>query len=353
MLLYLESEKLRIDSHLKGEFSKKSFGRQERVLFQSITDWLNEEKESFSFQTSGSTGKPKTITLDRKVIRYSAIETLKFLGLNLGGRSLLCISPEFIGGFMVIVRAILNRMDIEYIPPSKSIEPSNTIYHLTSMVPIQVYNTLKKNPEYFDRFDNILIGGAHIDHALEKELLSLNARTKFYSTYGMTETSSHIALRKIGETCFEALGDARFKTNENGCLCVLGTVTNNKWLETNDIVELKSDKLFKWVGRWDFIINTGGIKVIPEKVESLLQDRISKPFMIGSIPDKELGNKVVLIVEDTQNEFTFDNTGLSKYEVPKETFTVDRLIYNESGKINRKASQNLILNQVERQFEDN
>jgi len=314
-----------------GNYDDQGLSDESNYVLNFVHAWLN-ETQNFTFHTSGSTGKPKKIVLSKEVLSYSAVQTLHFLDYhNVTDLSmLLCIPPHFIGGTMMIVRALVAEADLTVLPASLTTESIQTDYHLTSMVPIQVEKLLKEDPDVFKKLSKILIGGAAISDDLVESLY--DRRTQFYHTYGMTETASHVAIRPISEKAFSGLGDVRFQLHK-GNLKLKGTVTEGKWVETNDSVDLLSDRSFVWKGRVDFMINSGGIKINPEEVESLISKQIKERFAISSIPHKTLGNQLVLAIAD--KPFQLDFKELPKYHSPKKILWNQDIPLTKSGKIDR------------------
>ncbi len=338
MLIQVENQVFDIEQIKEKAPVGSNLSDDTNFVLNFIHSWTN-GTEQFSFQSSGSTGKPKKIVLSREVLAYSAEQTLRELGLegqsNL--RFLLCINPRFIGGTMVIVRALLSRADLIVIPPESDFSGLKSPIHYASMVPLQVQKVLVNTPSLFEDIQQVLIGGAPISKELESQLKDVKA--KFYHTYGMTETASHVAIRPIAQSEYRAVGDARFKI-EDGNLSITGTVTDGKWLHTNDQVILEDNQTFLWKGRSDFLINTGGIKVDPEKVESLLAPQFSKPHAITSKRDERLGNMVILVTEETQKNL--DLSELARYERPKELLWNTKVPLTASGKIDRKKLMKLV-----------
>ena len=155
----------------------------------------------------------------------------------------------------------------------------------------------------------------------------------------MTETASHIALKNLteGEKTFQTLGDIQIDLDQRHCLRLCGTLTHNNWIQTNDIVELISADRFRWLGRADFVINSGGVKIHPEIIEAELSNQLKIPFFVAGIPDKEFGQKVILVVE-SQEYPQIDWSKIERYQRPKETYALPQFEWTESGKINRKAT---------------
>lgn len=345
MILNLKGKKLTIDSIIESESLINNLEREDVAVVEFIKKWFK-NKQEFHFSTSGSTGKPRTIPLQREQLVYSATQTLHHLSISKGGKSLLCISPDFIGGTMVIVRSLVNQMDLDVITASRKIEIPDNHYQLASMVPLQMQWIVEENQSTLNHFKNIIIGGAGLHPRIEDRILQINSSANVYSSYGMTETASHVALRRLGEELYTAMGDVVFDTDIDHCLKMKGTITRGEWLKTHDMVDLKSKTTFTLKGRKDFIINTGGIKVNPEKVENDIAQMIERPFIISSIPDSDLGEKIVLIVEGETTLPDMNHLLENKYERPKEVFFIENLIYTESGKVDRKGTQNHVLSSL-------
>ena len=303
---------------------------------------LQEGVADFSFQTSGSTGVPKIINLSKDQLIQSAETTLSHFSIKPGARFLLCIHPQFIGGAMQVVRAYVNQGQLDVLAPERILDIDHTKYDLVSMVPLQLNKLYKDLKSHLNDFNHLLIGGATMDPKLEQKIASdTSVITKIYATYGMTETASHIAVRRLGSPFFKRIGQLKISINDSSCLKIRGLITKNQWLQTQDIVELIDENTFKWLGRQDFMINSGGFKVHPEKIEHHLKKQTDQPLMITSLPDEVLGQKVVLLLEGALMP-TFDYTTLHPYEKPKKRLNLKKFIYTKNGKIDRKATQKLI-----------
>lgn len=314
----------------------------ESVLVDFMRKWWSDQKV-FDFQTSGSTGDPKTIQLSRELLVHSARQTLDALKLhsdNTNYHLLLCISPKFIGGAMVFVRAWLLDCHLKVLPPTTDFHPIKENLDLTSLVPLQVEKLLS-NPHLIPRFKSVLIGGAPIAPHLEFQIMDLLGNDhNWYATYGMTETASHIALRKLGKDHFEATGDVQFELDDRNCLQIIGSITQNKPLLTNDIVELIDSKKFRWKGRHDLVINTGGVKVHPEKVEAeLIKCMAHDELVVTWVPDATLGQKVVCLSNKDYPEQAMDLTSIDRYERPKLFGTVSSIPKTATHKIDRLKAQ--------------
>lgn len=312
-----------------------------------LQEWYNEKEEVIG-HTSGSTGKPKEIRLLKKDMIASASLTNEYFHIGPQSRLLLCLSPTYIAGKMMIVRTILSGADLITIKPTSSpLQNIEDAIDFAAMVPMQVETTLAYpgTRSRFARIKQVIIGGAAVSPTLEQRLQELP--TRCYSTYGMTETVSHIALREInGERkcpAYFALGGVSFSTDERGCLVINTPHLQQQRFITNDIVRIVDTTHFEWLGRHDNVINSGGVKLFPENIEHRLSPLISRRFFITSVPDEYLGQMAVIVIEDTpwsansQQELLDEaRKHLSPYEVPKRIYFMDHFQETYSGKIIRK-----------------
>ena len=239
----------------------------------------------------------------------------------------------------MFVRAFILGLDMDFVAPSANPleNKSDVKYDFIAMVPLQAKNSLKE----LKNVKKLIIGGSMISKALEKELSKLP--TKVYETYGMTETITHIAARELGEKVFTVLPDITISYDYRNCLVIHAPRISDDLIVTNDIVELTNEKQFKFIGRYDNIINSGGIKLIPEQIEEKLSGKIPARFFVTGKPDEKLGEKLVLVIEgDNQkiDEAVFD--AIDKYEKPKEVLFIPKFKQTENGKILRKETSESI-----------
>jgi O-succinylbenzoic acid--CoA ligase len=342
-----------------GQLLSETSSEEIKDALSFISDWLG-GRESFDQKTSGSTGSPKNIQISRSLMETSARQTLNYLGLKRGGTAMLCISTKYIGGKMVLVRALVNKMNIILSEPSSNPMDNYDIkgqeISLCSMVPLQVQTVLKKEGQgAFQNISTILIGGATIRTLLEKDLSEIQS-TRFFHTYGMTETVSHIALREIGKApvnTYTVLPGNAIQLSPDQTLEVNGPVTDNRWITTNDIIEQISDSQFLYLGRLDNVINSGGIKVNPERLESKLSETLQSlgynEFIRSSAQDSSLGEIIILLIEGeaTSSEKTIlksiaDYAGLEQHTKPRRVYFIPSFVRTENGKIRRKETSRLI-----------
>lgn len=305
----------------------------ENAIRSFLSHWTHHD--SFVVNTSGSTGIPKSITIQNKFARASALKTLEFLDLGKGDTALLCLSPDTIAGKMMLIRALVGELKLIVVDvnsdPLESILDHEKI-DFAAMVPLQVENSLKANKLKLKGIRKLIIGGAPISTTLNRRIIEekLNA----YQTFGMTETISHIAMREINEeeNAFIAMSKTSFHLGIEDNLIIDAPDIGIHNLETNDIVQLIDERSFMWLGRKDNIINSGGVKISPEQVESKIVSNTT--FFVSSLPDEKLGQKVILCVEGME----FDHSkleNLGKYEKPKEIYFFKHFVYTRSNKIDR------------------
>lgn len=305
----------------------------EKPVGDFLLDWFD-NKSYIEMKTSGSTGTPKTIQVDKQAMVNSAMATGDFFDLRPGNKALQCLPVKYVAGKMMLIRAIILGLELDYVAPTshpmKGLD--DTHYDFIAMVPLQAQNSL----EELKNVKKLIVGGAKINNALEKKLMKLP--TEVYETYGMTETITHIAAKRVGESAFTVLPHVTISYDERDCLVIHAPhIIAEDTVVTNDLVELINENQFRFLGRIDNIINSGGVKIMPEQVEQKLDGLIERRFYIASKDDKELGEKVVLMVEgDTfeVNPSIFE--GLDKYERPKEIVFVPKFKETENGKIIRK-----------------
>ncbi|EJL61932.1 AMP-binding protein [Flavobacterium sp. CF136] len=305
----------------------------EQIIGEFLLDWFD-NKEYIEMMTSGTTGLPKVVRLQKQAMIQSALATGDFFSLKPGNKALLCLPVKFIAGKMMLVRSLILGLDLDIVEPS--IEPlalNTTQYDFVAMVPLQVQNSI----EDLKNVKKLIIGGAKMDSSLEEKLLPL--KTEIYETYGMTETITHIAAKKVGENFFSVLPNVKINTDNRGCLAITVPTISEKPIITNDIVQVITENQFTFLGRIDNVINSGGVKLIPEQIESKLVEKISSRFFVTGIPDSILGEKLILVIEGEKRDFPIDFFNvLDKYEKPKEIVFVPKFKENENGKLLRKPS---------------
>lgn len=305
----------------------------EKPVGNFLLDWFD-DKDYIEMHTSGSTGIPKIIRVKKQAMVNSAIATGDFFELNPGDKVLNCLPIKYVAGKLMFVRSFILGLDMDFVAPtSRPLRNNETIYDFSAMVPIQAQNSISE----LKNIKKLIVGGSKISISLEKELLKLN--TKSFETYGMTETVSHIAAKKVGDKIFTVLPNVTLEINDKKCLVIKALSVSDKKIVTNDLINLISPTQFEFLGRIDNIINSGGIKFIPEQIEDKLKMHISQRFFITGKPDSDLGEKLVLVIEG--EKFEVDQSLfniLEKYEKPKEIIFVTKFKETGNGKIIRKES---------------
>lgn len=316
-----------------------------------IEEWRNEEDYCL-VNTSGSTGNPKTIHLPKELMRNSAKRSIQFFKLSPGTHIHSCISPDFIGGKMMAVREEIGKLQLSWEKPSNNPTVTDEFKDnppaLISLVPSQMNGIIQRGlPESFKN-TIWLIGGSPVPEKLRMKISQngLNA----WESYGMTETASHIALRRISgrQDPFSPLEGIKIDKDERGCLIIeLGGTK----VVTNDLVDIKPNSDFNIIGRVDNVIITGGKKVHPECVESRIRRKLEDlgvtDLIVTSSPDDKWGERIILILEkenysvsecrELQNKtMEICRNSLHRHEVPKEIRIVSSLPRTGNGKIKRQ-----------------
>ncbi len=316
-----------------------------RSLYQFLQNWFS-RSPFLTVHTSGSTGAPKEMLVEKERMMRSAELTCSFLGLKEGDKALLCMSLDYIAGKMMVVRALIAGLDLYLVPPSgHPLKDIECRFDFAAMIPMQVYNSLESDVEK-DRLKNIknlIIGGGAIDPQLRAELRFFP--NNIYSTYGMTETLSHIALCKLsGEDAsdnYQPFPSVSLSLSSDGALVIDAPLVNGEQLYTNDVAQLNDDGSFRILGRKDNVINSGGIKMQAEEIEALLKPLIKDRFAISSLPDAKFGEIVVLVVEHDIDANLLDDIEPSYY-IPKRILKIDAIPLTETGKIARATLREML-----------
>lgn len=326
--------------------------KAQRAFMHEIDDfkakWQN-SSPTLSVNTSGSTGKPKTIEVEKVKMWDSAITTLQALGLQEGNTALLCMPLQYIAGQMMMVRSFAGQLQLIAVAPTS--HPYASLHEapdFAALTPMQVFETLKVPHErsLLRRTLCLIIGGGAISPQLAKELATFPHPV--FSTYGMTETLSHIALRRLNganaTNSYTPLTGVEVSLSAEGTLCIYAPHVNNERLITNDIAELLPDGSFRILGRRDNVICSGGIKLQIEQIERKLQT-LNIPLQITSVPHDSLGEAVTLLykADSNINEKLKEQCKilLDKYEVPRYMFRVEQLPQTETGKPARAEAKKM------------
>ena len=329
-------------------------GYEARVL-ELLRQWLLGAQE-FGQRTSGSTGEPQLIVLKRRQLAASAARTGDYFDLGPGDRALVCLNCEFIGGKMMLVRGLERSLHLTVVEPHA--DPFAEVaggaeFDFAAFVPLQMRAMLAAGrAARLNKMRAILVGGAGVEPSLLAEIQQLSVPV--YLTYGMTETASHMALRRLNgpeaSPHYRVLPGLHLGQDARGCLTVRGDVTDDQLIVTNDRIELVDKHTFDWLGRVDFIINSGGVKVQAEKVEQVLDVALAelgqaRRVLVAGRPDERLGQAVTAYVEGAPLSATVEHQlaellaeRLGKYEVPKAIRYVPVFSSTASGKLDRAAT---------------
>ncbi len=334
----------------------------EEKVISFLREWFS-DSETVSVQTSGSTGAPKVFEIEKQRMLNSARMTCDFLGLKKGDAALLCLPVEYISGKMMLVRAFERGLKvIVEEPSSQPLKNLEEQIDFCAMTPLQVQHSLDK----IHLVKNLIIGGSAISESLKSQIchaersrsISFN---KVFETYGMSETLSHIALKEIlpsPEAYFTALDDVEISLDDRNCLKIFAQKLNPEVLQTNDIVELLDDKQFKFLGRFDNVINSGGVKIFAEELEAIVKSQLDEfdftnELVLLGKPDEILGEKLVLVIEDSEDCHSERSRRLkskisslrikNKFHIPKEIVFLEKFPRSENGKVLRKEILKKIL----------
>ncbi|QYJ67596.1 AMP-binding protein [Flavobacterium litorale] len=305
----------------------------ESAVGDFILDWFD-SKPYIAMQTSGTTGLPKTIEVDKQAMVNSAIATGDFFDLSAGIKALHCLPTAYVAGKMMLVRAFILGWELELVAPTTTPLPrGNEKYDFAAMVPMQAEASIDK----LYRIKKLILGGAKVNQALAEQLVTIPS--KIYETYGMTETITHIAAKEIGESAFTVLPNVAISQDDRQCLVINPYKLCTEPVVTNDIVDIIGDNQFIWLGRYDNVINSGGVKLFPEQIEEKLSGNLDRRYFVKGVPDEQLGEKLVLVVEgepyDIDKKIFSD---LDKFEKPKAVLFIEKFAETASGKAMRTAS---------------
>jgi len=313
----------------------------ETELFSFIKEWL-EPSEFIQIPTSGSTGTPKWIRVSKKAMLQSAFKTLAFFNLHAGQTALLCLSCKYIAGKMMVVRALAGGLHLITTPVSgRPLQQLRRHVDFAAMTPLQISNEQQKPNNLFPV--TLILGGSPVNRQLAKDLQDCPSR--IWETYGMTETLSHVALRPVNgpdaSDYFQPMKGVRLSLDDRRCLVIEAEGITHRPLLTNDLAELHKNGKFRIMGRIDNIINTGGIKVVPEEVEKTIAPYMAAPFFISSVAHPVLGQELVIITEqeipEKENFLAKLKKILPPYHAPRQIIVKRPLPRTETGKFIRRS----------------
>ena len=333
-----KSFKLNGVSHNEQSLLKKITSNTDLLFLKSlIASWFDTNNH-LEVKTSGSTGNPKKIKIPKEDFIESCLLTKKTFDLNEKSRVINCLPVDYIAGKMMFIRALVLGFDIYTFPiKSKPIDKLESNYDLIAMTPLQLANSINK----IERIKNVIVGGGPVQNDLKRKILRL--KNNIFETYGMTESLTHIAIKNLtnNEKNFYALEGITFAEN-SGCLLINTPHLSIKKIQTNDEINLLSNTEFSWLGRKDFIINSGGVKINPEELEKKLNESYDQNFIISSIADEKLGQKVVIVFEKKiPPDWIKSTEKFQKIYKPKKAYSLKKFLY-VNGKTDRKYIKNLI-----------
>ncbi|MGL5980533.1 MAG: AMP-binding protein [Phocaeicola sp.] len=326
-------------------------------LAEFLTEWFD-SSPTLTVQTSGSTGSPKSLLVEKRRMMASAVATCQFLQLKEMDSALLCMSTRYIAGKMMVVRALVASLNLITVPPSSHpLAEVREAPTFAAMIPMQLHHSLQQPEErkLLTQIKQLIIGGGAIHPEIEEEIR--NFPHQVWSTYGMTETLSHIALRQINGTHrsknYKPLPGIELTTNKEGQLIIDAPALCKEQLITNDIVSFNEVGEFLVRGRKDNTLNSGGVKIQVEEVETLLQTKLKNPFAITSIADKQWGDKMVLLTTQTTIEEVkaICQQLLPPYWQPKEIFVTKEIPLTETGKVNREEAKEVALQEFKKRLQ--
>lgn len=355
--------------HSAFKLQGKSFNSIEELIDFSkeisaeVSDFLRnwfDEKSFVEVITSGSTGNPKIIKLQKNHMIHSAKATGDYFNLPENTTALLCMSTNYIAGKMMLVRALTLGWHLDIAEPtSNPLKNSDKNYDFSAMVPLQLHNSLAD----IHKIKKLIVGGGTVSNALLNKIQEV--KTEIFATYGMTETITHIAVKKLNQirhaelvsaSYYKTLPNIKIAVDHRGCLVIDAPTISAEKVVTNDLVQLISPSEFKWLGRIDNVINSGGIKLIPEQIEEKLAKIIKNRFFVARKKDMVLGEKLILVIEESKIEKInnpskvailkeIKNTKLfSTYEIPKEIYFLEKFMETETNKIDRAKTLEFLKN---------
>ena len=318
-----------------------------------LNEWFS-DSDTVKVQTSGSTGAPKVFDIEKSRMMNSAEMTCNFLGLQEGDTALVCLPVEYISGKMMVVRSMMRKLKLIVADPSvKPVETLDQKIDFCAMTPLQVENSLDK----LYLIKNLIIGGAAVSEDLKNKmqeaLKTSDSETFIFETYGMSETLSHIGLKQIlpePEEYFTVFENVEISLDERNCLRIYAPKLNPDILQTNDLVEIKNGKQFKFLGRIDNVINSGGAKIFPEQLEALVKKEIPNEVVFLGIDDVSLSQKLIAVIEGEKSDDLIKKIRRIQFEKsfhkPKEIVFVEKIPRTPNGKINRIELKKLLNNTI-------
>jgi o-succinylbenzoate---CoA ligase len=333
--------------YAKGKVKNPSTPDWEKDIHRFILDWIS-PIELLEVHTSGSTGVPRYVEIPKSYFVASATASIESLNLKKGGIAFLCLPTEYIAGKMMIVRALVGGLDLHYTEPS-SIPDMSGLQNIefAGMIPMQVVKLLETETgkKQLEKIKKLIIGGSFVPVTLEEKVKSLP--NQIWSTYGMTETITHIALRRLNgpevTDQYTPMPTVKLRLDERGCAIVDAEYIGIKGLITNDLAQISPDGRFRILGRIDNVVMSGGLLLHPEIIEKKLHGFINTEFFLAGLRDHELGERLVLFIEDPKKEMVnkedeiwkIINERLTGYDVPRSIVFMEEFSRTGNAKILR------------------
>ncbi len=319
----------------------------ERHLAEFLTQWLSPESNIVSY-TSGTTGTPKKCYLSKDKMRLSAQTTGAFFDLGSGSEALLCLPLSFIAGKMMVVRSLVLGLHLHVVAPTKdALTQYDSHYDFVALVPHQLAHSYRA----LNKVKTLIVGGGVLPLHLEEKLQY--SSVKAYATYGMTETLTHVAARRLNgderSEVYKAMPEVTFTNDDRGCLVIHAPNLLDHSLVTNDLVHLLDSYSFTYMGRVDDVINSGGVKHSPEVIERKLRQYLSGNFVISSLPHESLGEQIVLVTDHSgpsKEAIEQAMTHLGSVERPKLILNLESIPVTNTGKVKRKHLRDSIRSQT-------
>jgi len=322
--------------HFKTQLELITFSEKvSKDLYWFLQEWFS-DSETLIAQTSGSTGTPKLVAINKEFMENSSKATATFFNLGTSSSVLCCLSTEYIAGKMMVVRALTMGWELDLVDPiANPLKGVSKNYDFCAMVPMQT----KASFADLHILKKLLIGGGVVSEALQEELQKIP--TLCFASYGMTETVSHIAIKKLNHfnpktnNYYQLLPNIAISQDHRGCLIIKAPMLSEEKVITNDIVKIYSENEFEWLGRFDNVINSGGVKLHPEQIEKEISKIILQRFFVAGIKDETLGEKLILVIEGNKTNICLNQFNLSKFEIPKEIHFIPKFVETKTNKINR------------------
>lgn len=311
-----------------------------------LSKWFSGQS-FFEQKTSGSTGNPQIIGLEREKMLRSAQRSCTFFQLHSQSKLLLALDVGYIAGKMQLVRAIVCGGTAILRPSSDPFGGWKGEVDFATLVPAQ----LSKHWDEIYRVQTLLLGGSAVPPDLNTSIAQIKNPQVFVG-YGMTETYSHIACKQLngsnGESPYSAMQGVQFEIDQRGALLVKDQLLDLD-LATNDRVDLLNAHSFHWLGRMDFVINSGGKKVQAERVEAVAGLRCNRRLLCIGRPHPKWGEEVVLLIEGEEDQALIgaiaeDVLELENYEQPKAYAFLSVFSFTWNGKLDRQATKERYLN---------